>query len=201
MMECRLPYCHVEVDPWRDTCEDCWEDRKGQLASLPDLYVMTYAMLTPGSRQLDLNLINVRGIDPAAPISLVAYDALAHSYARLAGWAQWAARLAGLPRLNLTAYTTGRGFATVVRTLQAHDTRFAAATYAGDYVMDVWAAYRRMVIQCVAQEPRHLSVACPECEATSVVTRHADEYAMCLTCGTQWPHSQLSRLRAQRSRS
>lgn len=198
--ECLMPYCRADVYDRRGCCDDCWEDRRGQLASLPDLYAMTYAMLTPGSRLLDITLIVVKA-EPAAPVNLVALDTLQHSYDRLRGWAAWSLRLTSGEPLALRNATTGAGFLRVVRVLQLHDHRLALGDFAGDYVFDVWTAYRRFVVQCLSTAPRRLEVSCPVCDTRTVLTRHADEYALCLTCGTEWPHSQLPMLRRQAQRT
>lgn len=185
VFECLMPYCRAEVYARGDCCEDCWADRVGQLESLPELYVMTYAMLTPGSRQQEINTIHMAAIDPAAPINLVALDTLTYSYSRLAGWAAYVYPC----RLNLTGYTSGKAFVTAVGILQSNDHKLALTQFAGGYVLDVFVAYRRLVVQCVPNGPRHLDAACPDCAAATLVTRHADEYVMCLTCGSTWPHS------------
>jgi len=194
--ECLMPRCHAEVYRRHDVCEDCWEDRRGQLTALPDLYVMTYAMLTPGSRIVDINQIHVAAVDPGVPINLVALDTLTWAVDRLRGWANWALSRQGREGLPL-GYTMGKRFLMAVRTLQAYDHRFATTDFAGDYVLDVWTVYRRLVVQCLSTEPRSLMVPCPVCDVPTVLTRHADEYAQCLTCGTEWPHSQLPMLRRQ----
>lgn len=195
--ECILPYCRAEVYDRNACCEDCWQDRRGQLASLPELYVMTYAMLTPGSRQQDIETIHVGSIDPAAPLNLVALDSLTYSYQRLAAWAMWVCRP---HKLQLHAYTTGRGFLMVCRALYVHDSRLGRTDDAGQYCLDVWTAYRRLLVQVVPIEPRHLEVDCPECSSRTVYTRHADEYALCANCRTTWAHSQMPKLRqAQRT--
>lgn len=194
--ECVMPHCRADVYRQRDCCDDCWEDRRGQLASLPDLYVMTYAMLMPGSRMQEISDIHVDRIDPPAPLNLVALDTLEYGYARLAAWAAWACRLANVEVLRLTRYTTGAGFLRVVHALQVYDSKLAIG-WSGEYALDVWTAYRRFAMQCLPTESRNLEVPCPVCFSISVLTRHADEYAMCLTCGTTWPHSQLPMLRRQ----
>lgn len=199
--ECLMPYCRAEVYERQACCDDCWEDRRALLWALPDLYVMTYAMLTPGSRQQEISTIHVASVDPAAPINLVAYDTLAYSYDRLAAWAVWTWSMTGRGQLALHHHTSGKGFLTVVHTLIQFDHRLALTDFAGAYVMDVWTAYRRMVVQCVSVEPRHLGVPCPECDAATLVSRHADEYVMCLTCGHTWPHSQMPMLRRQAQRT
>jgi len=198
--ECLMLHCRTEVYEHGACCDDCWNDRRNLLAALPDLYVMTYAMLTPGSRQQEINTIHVPAIDPAAPINLVAHDTLELGYARLSGWAVYASQRAGKIPPDLKVYTSGRGFLTVVQTLLAYDHKLALGGFAGSYVMDVWTAYRRLVVQCVSTEPRHLEPPCPDCGAATLITRHADEYAMCLTCGNRWPHSQLPKLRRQAQR-
>jgi ribosomal protein S27E len=197
--ECLMPHCHADVYERHECCDDCWEDRRGQLASLPDLYVMTYAMLTPGSRMQEIADIHVAAVDPAAPINLVALDSLMYGYQRLSGWAAWARRRAGAGDLRLSRHTSGAAFLTVVRVLQLHDGKLVR--WSGEYVLDVWTTYRRLVIQTLPAEPRHLSVPCPVCDCATVLTRHADEYALCLTCGTTWPHSQLPMLRRQAQRA
>lgn len=194
--ECLMPYCRAEVYKRRDCCEDCWADRHGQLDSMPDLYCMTYAMLMPGSSMLDISLIVV-DVWPGTSINLVALDTLQYGYDRLRAWATWLSR----GELNTARVSNGRGFLRVVRLLQATDSRLATTDFAGDYVLDVWTAYRRFVMQCLPTEPRNLSVPCPVCRAATVLTRHADEYAFCLTCGTEWPHSQLPMLRRQAQRT
>ena len=128
--ECLMPYCRADVYARGDCCEDCWADRVGQLAALPELYVMTYAMLTPGSRQQEINTIHMAAIDPAALINLVALDTLTYSYSRSAGWAAYVYPC----RLNLTGYTSGRAFVTAVAILQEHDHKLALTTFAGGYV-------------------------------------------------------------------
>lgn len=197
--ECLMPYCRTDVYSRHECCDDCWEDRRGQLDSLPDLYVMTHAMLTPGSRQQEIVDIQMTSVDPSAPINLVALDTLIYGYQRLAGWAAWACKMAGAPELRLVRLTSGAGFLRVVRVLQAHDGKLIP--YSGEYVLDVWTAYRRFIVQCLSTEPRNLAVPCPVCDAATVLTRHADEYALCLTCGTQWPHSQLPMLRRRAQRA
>jgi ribosomal protein S27E len=198
--ECLMPYCNAEVYARRDVCDICWEDRRGQLDALPNLYVMTYAMLMPGSRQMEISHIHVPQVDPGVPINLVALDSLTYGLERLGAWASWAAQLAGQPTFKLRVWTTGKTFLTVVETLQAYDHRFASKDFAGEYCLDVWTTYRRLVVQCVSSEPRSLGVTCPVCDMRTVLTRHADEYALCLTCATTWPHSQLPKLRhAQRA--
>lgn len=192
--ECLMPRCHAEVYSRHDVCDDCWEDRHSQLTALPDLYVMTYAMLTPGSRMLEINAIHVAAVDPGVPINLVALDTLIWSADRLAGWADWALARQGRPKME-SRWGTGRRFLEATQILQCHDHRFATTDFAGDYVLDVWTVYRRLVVQCLPTEPRSLMVPCPDCDMPTVITRHADEYAMCLTCGTVWPHSQLPMLR------
>lgn len=197
--DCVLPWCHAEVYARGACCDDCWADRRGQLVGLPDLYAMTYAMLTPGSRLQEITTINVN-VDPAAPVNLVALDALQYGYQRLAGWAAWVYRLGRTGAPTLARYSTGAGFALVVGTLLEHDHRLATRDYAGEYVLDVWTAYRRLAVQCLPTGPRHLDVPCPDCGMATVLTRHADEYAVCLTCSRTWPHSKLPHLRqAQRT--
>lgn len=195
MNTCLMHRCRADVLLDGDVCEDCWSDRRGQLASLPDLYLGAYAQLAPGAKAVDIMGVNVRSIDPAAPLNLVVLDTLNCGYAKLTTWATWAARLANLPRPMFSRYTTGRSFLTAVHLLLQHDGRFALASYAGEYVLDIWTVYRRLVVQCVSTSPRHLGVACPSCHTTSVVSRHADEYAVCLTCGDEWSHSQFPKLR------
>lgn len=199
--ECLMPYCRAEVYERHACCDDCWSDRHALLWAMPDLYVMTYAMLTPGSRQQEISTIHMASIDPAAPINLVAYDTLAYGYERLAGWAVWVWAIAGKGKLELRTYTTGKGFLTVVHTLLQLDHKLALTDFAGQYVMDVWTAYRRLVVQCVSTEPRHLGAPCPRCDAATLVSRHADEYVVCLTCGNTWAHSQLPMLRRQAQRT
>lgn len=198
--ECLMPHCRADVYERHQCCDDCWEDRRGQLASLPDLYVMTYAMLTPGSRMQEIAGINVSQPFSAAPVNLVALDSLIYGYERLSGWAAWSCRLAHVEEPVLSRLTSGAAFMRVVNLLQAHDTKLAI-NYSGEYALDVLTAYRRFVIQCVPTEPRNLSVPCPVCDSSTVLTRHADEYALCLTCGTIWPHSQLPMLRRQAQRT
>lgn len=199
--ECLMPYCRAEVYERQACCDPCWEDRRALLSALPDLYVMTYAMLTPGSRMQEIREIHVPALDPAAPINLVAYDTLAYSYDRLAAWATWVWASAGEGHLALKRYTSGQGFLTVVRTLVQLDHKLALTDFAGAYVLDVWTAYRRLVVQCVSTEPRHLGAPCPDCDAATLVSRHADEFVMCLTCGNTWPHSQMPMLRRQAQRT
>lgn len=199
--ECLMPYCRAEVYERQACCDDCWADRRALLWALPDLYVMTYAMLTPGSRQQEINTIHVPALDPAAPMNLVAYDTLVYGYDRLTAWAAWATRLSGYGNPAISKYTSGRGFAIAVRVLLLTDHGFALKGYAGAYVFDVWTTYRRMVVQCVSTEPRHLGAACPDCGAATLLSRHADEHVVCLTCGNTWPHSQLPMLRRQAQRT
>lgn len=199
--ECLMPYCRAQVYTAQACCEDCWADRRGQLASLPDLYAMTYALLTPGSRQVDIGSIHVPALDPAAPMNLIAYDTLTYGYDRLAVWAALAHQLAGNGRLCLSRYYSGRGFQEAARVLGVCDHRFALAPYAGAYVLDVFTAYRRLAVQCLPTEPRHLNAPCPDCHAATLITRHADEYVMCLTCANTWPHSQMPMLSRQAQRT
>jgi ribosomal protein S27E len=194
--ECHLPYCRAEVYGRHAVCEDCWADRRRQLGALPDLYVLAHAMLTPGSRQQEISTIHV-GPTPSVPCNLVILDALTLGYQRLAGWATWAARLARTPEPELRRHTSGQGFLTVVRTLLTHDHRLATTDSAGEYVLDVWVTYRRLLVQVVDTAPRSLGVDCPECGARTVLSRHADEYAICLTCAYVWPHSRFAALRRE----
>lgn len=202
MYECLMPHCRAQVFGSGACCEDCWADRRSQLDALPELYVMVSALLTPGSRQQDIYTINLPSPDPAAPINLVALDSLTDGCGRLAAWADYVRRRAGQDRL-LGPVTMGRTFRVAVGLLLAHDHRLALSVYAGGYVLDVWTIYRRLAVQCVDTAPRHLGAVCPDCASATLITRHADEYALCLTCGNTWPHSQLPMLHrtAQRTTS
>jgi ribosomal protein S27E len=184
--ECVMPHCRVEVYRRRDACEPCWDDRRTQLDALPELYVMTYALLAPGSRVQEITTIHVSKPDSTVPFNLVAFDTLEQAYAVVAGWWGW------LRGARSTAWlTTGERFVYAVTQLRRYDGPLGRTDFAGDYVLDIWTVYRRLVVQCLPTAPRHLDLTCPTCDNATVLTRHADEYATCLTCRTVWPHSQL----------
>lgn len=187
--ECLMPNCRLEVYRPRDVCEPCWQDRRSQLTALPELYAMNYALLTPGSRLQEITTIHVEQPASSMPFSLVIFDTLEQAFGVIAGWGTWVRQKANVP--YIPAHTTGKRFALAVYDLTAYDYKIANAEYAGTYVMDVWTVYRRLVVQCLPTAPRHLSIACPVCDHATVLTRHADEFAACLTCATVWPHSQL----------
>jgi ribosomal protein S27E len=192
-----MPHCRAEVYRRRDVCDPCWEDRRGQLDALPELYVMTYSLLTPGSRIQDIPSIHVKRPDSGVPFSLVAFDALEHAYDRVDAWARWLWSIGARPVImspDVYNGTTGYKFNVAVSDLKAGDSRLATTDFAGDYVLDIWTVYRRLVMFCLPTAPRHLNVTCPVCDSTTVITRHADEYAACLTCATEWPHSQLPKI-------
>jgi ribosomal protein S27E len=193
--ECLMPHCRAEVYRRRDVCDPCWDDRRGQLDSLPELYVMTYALLTPGSRVQDIPSIHVKRPDSGVPFSLVAFDALEQAHDRMMAWARWLLATRG-QQINVTQIQGGTGyqFNAAVAELRRGDGRLAMTDFAGDYVLDVWTVYRRLATFCLPNAPRHLNVTCPICDNVTVITRHADEYAACLTCATEWPHSQLSKI-------
>jgi len=188
--ECLMPNCREVVYRHRDVCEPCWQDRRSQLDALPELYVMTYAMLTPGSRIQEITTIHVEKPGSQVPFSLVTFDVLEYTFATIVGWSAWLRSTLGLK--EQWGFTTGERFAYAAENLRRHDHRIGQTDFAGDYALDVWTVYRRLVVQCLPTEPRHLDAPCPTCENATVVTRHADEYATCLTCATVWPHSRLS---------
>jgi ribosomal protein S27E len=188
--ECLMPNCQEVVYRRRDVCEPCWQDRTSQLAALPELYVMTYALLTPGSRIQEISTIHLSPPESQVPFSLVAYDSLEQAWGTLAGWASWLRSKTG--DAFRQAFTTGERFIISVDYLRRHDRHLGLSDFAGDYVLDIWTVYRRLAVQCLPTEPRHLATPCPTCENATIVTRHADEYAACLTCATVWPHSALS---------
>jgi hypothetical protein len=194
--ECLMPHCRAEVYRRRDVCEPCWQDRRPQLDALPELYVLTYAMLTPGSRIQDIPSIHVKRPDSGVPFSLVAFDVLEHAFDRVHAWAMWlwAKRGRRAPVEGVYHGTTGYRFNVAVSDLKAGDSCLAITDFAGDYVLDIWTVYRRLVVFCLPTAPRHLNVMCPVCNCASVITRHADEYVTCLTCDTEWPHSQLPKI-------
>jgi ribosomal protein S27E len=188
--ECPMPRCREEVYRFREVCDSCWEDRRGQLIAIPELYVMTYALLTPGSRMEEIGDIHVDKPESSVPFSLVTFDILEQTHGKLGMWAMWALSRAGL-RPGPVAATQGARVSESVSILREMDHRFINTDFAGDYVLDLWEVYRRLVKHCLPTSPRYLEVPCPTCDNTTVITRHADEYATCLTCATEWPHSQL----------
>lgn len=189
-----MPHCRAEVYRHRDVCDPCWADRRGQLDALPELYVMVYALLTPGSRIQDIPTIHVRRPDSGVPFSLVNFDALEYAYDRVMAWGRWVWERRGRPSMSAQFFhgTTGYRFSVAVYDLKVNDSKLATTDFAGDYALDIWTVYRRLAVQCLPTAPRNLNVTCPTCGHATVITRHADEYAACLTCATEWPHSQLS---------
>lgn len=187
--ECLMPHCRAETYRRRDVCDPCWQDRRPQLEAMPELYVMTYALLTPGSRIQEITTIHLAKPDSSMPFSLVAFDTLEHAYGAMVSWAAWLYAKNGLKVTGKR--TTGEMFSWAVDTLRRHDRHLGQSDFAGDYTLDIWTVYRRLALQCLPTGPRNLYVACPVCGAATVITRHADEYAACLTCATEWPHSQL----------
>jgi len=196
--ECLMPNCHAEVHRYHEVCDACWEDRRGQLVTIPELYVMVYAMLTPGSRMQEIGDIHVDKPESSVPFSLVAFDILECTHGKLGTWAMWALARAGLPSTDLLRGTHGERLSYSVSVLCMMDHRFINTDFAGEYVLDLWKVYRRLVKHCLPTTPRYLEVPCPTCDNTTVVTRHADEYATCLTCTTVWPHSQLPHMSKDR---
>lgn len=193
--ECLLPYCKAIVYDRNGVCEDCWAARLRQLDALPDLYGLCWDKL-PTMRGFRPSEITATASPEAGlPINLTIHDALQWAYGKLAAWARWINQKAHgaeyLPAITVTAPR----FAQTVRILRWHDTVMGTDPYGGVYVADVHQTYRRLVVLCQPTEPRHLDVTCPVCARTTVLTRHADEYAVCLTCASVWPYSQFPMLR------
>jgi len=187
---CRMPYCGEIVLRRGDVCEGCWTMRRVHLLELPDLYVRAYALLTPGSQAQALTTIHVSRPAAPVPFSLVIYDALEGAYATVLTWATYLCVETGMT-LWVRSYVTGKGFAECVKLLREYDSCLANRSYVGDYVYDLYVAYRRLVTQTSSFATRRLSCACPSCDGGVVLSRNADEYAVCLTCGATWGHSQI----------
>lgn len=194
VFRCRMPYCTDEVTRAKDVCEDCWSYRRHHLSELVDLFVFLREMLAPGSRT-DLAALNrVRAATGQAPLNLTALEALDDAQKRLEPWAAYATTRAGYT-VAFSETLAHRGslekFRFVVEILGRYDHHFATAFYAGDYAVDLREVHHRLSVLAAPKPTRKLPVACPYCDSVTLITRHTDEYAACLTCAATWAQAQI----------
>lgn len=188
---CALPRCTEEVTLSGSVCDICWFDRERQLDEMVDLYVRVHALLTPGRDRVPCDFIRMPQVGSAAPLNMAAFTTLEFATKKLVGWAVYLEAMRGRIWRGLAELPWGPAFAHAVHLLRRGDAYFAQASYAGDYVIEVYTAYRRLVELASPCESRRLRLPCVVCDCVSVVARNADEYAACLTCGTRWTQAQL----------
>ena len=198
--QCRMAYCVQETIRAKDVCEECWAYRRHLLAQLVDLFIYLRGMLAPGSRKDLLVLNHSRAVAGQAPLNLTALDALDAARSTLESWAAYASTRAG-SKEALSDRLAHRGslerFRAAVEILDCHDHRFVSSFYAGDYVADLYKVHRRLVTLAAPCPTRKLQTACPFSDSSTVITRHTEEYAACLTCAATWAQSQIPTLESR----
>jgi len=188
---CALPRCTEDVTMAGSVCDICWFDRERQLDAMVDLYVQVHALLTPGRDRVPCDYIRMPKMGSAAPLNMAAFTALEYATKKLAGWAVYLESRRGRAFTGLAGYPWGPAFAYSVDLLRRGDSFFAQHSYAAEYVITVYSVYRRLIEVAAPCESRRLRLPCVLCSAVSVVSRNADEYAGCLTCGGLWTQAQL----------
>lgn len=193
---CPMPHCQEDVLYRHSVCDYCWEAHHGELEALPGLYELVWQLLSPARRPPEQ--IRVQGIDPAAPVDLSVHDDLQWSYVRLAAWTAWASSRKG-EEFRPVLFASPHSFATMIKTLMDVDSCFARGNYGASYAQDLHNAYRRLLVRVVSTEARHLDATCPECGHESLVSRHADEYVVCVHCAHMWAYSQIPMLLGEKA--
>lgn len=188
---CALPRCTEDVTVGGSVCDICWFDRERQLDAMIDLYVRTYALLIPGRDRVPCDFIRMPRVGSTAPLNMAAFTTLEFATKKLVGWATYLESRRGRAFTGLTSLGWGEAFACAVDLLRRGDAYFAQRSYAAEYVLCVYAVYRRLIELTAPCESRRLRLPCVVCSALSVVSRNADEYAACLTCGASWTQAQL----------
>lgn len=194
---CRMPYCTGETWQIRGVCDDCFLHRIDQLRGMGDLYARCYAQLVPGARIVAAERVRLPSPTGAVPLNIGVYDAMEYAAQVIGTWAN-------LARPSRThAYVkswSGALFVANVKLLLRSDHRIVTSYVGPDYIHDVHSVYRRMVQIANPCESRRLTRPCPMCDNVSILARNAGEYAVCLTCGARWSHSQLLILEQQAHR-
>lgn len=191
---CRMPYCDTAVGRPSDVCDECWEDRHRQLDELPGLWVLTHALLTPHRTVQEITGIRVSQPGPGVVFSMVAFDILEATYTTITDWAMVV--MHSEETVRFASGPNGTDLAAAVKTLRARDGKLGSWPHAARYVTDLYRTYRRLVAFVREDSAELIRKPCPVCDFTSVVTRHADEFAVCMTCHTTWPASRIRSLRA-----
>jgi len=189
--QCAIRACANEVTLAGEVCDLCWEFRRHQLDVLPALYLAGHDELVPGNSAGGIDHVRLSRTLTTTPMSLVVYDVLEAATAKVAGWAYYVAGRANVDYGGLSRLSAGRAFREGVAILVGHDTVLATGRFAGAYVVDLYVTYCRLRSLTGALSDHRLDRPCPTCDATSVVVRHAGEYAVCLTCGGTWSEAEI----------